>query len=282
MTDDIQRFDSLSIMDGKVNNNQIFDPQPLNINQEIKKIELNPKERIRGIDIFEPIDQDDLSDEENIEKITKDEEYTSIMEKLSKDIYNSSHNIETYNDYPFFRVQNTCKHIPKLSKESEILTQKQLRELHSNIPYYRQYHDLNLVYSMSVDGTALKTFFAKSEGYDSSILLIKDDSHNIFGAYISDFLQIKYNEFYGTAETFVFTFFDTDRIHCFPATRANDYFIYSDDKRLAFGCSDDAFSLCLENDFWSGYTACTKTYNNLPLSKKEKFIVVKLELWSFN
>ena len=36
MTDDIQRFDSLSIMDGKVNNNQIFDPQPLNINQEIK------------------------------------------------------------------------------------------------------------------------------------------------------------------------------------------------------------------------------------------------------
>ena len=65
MTDDIQRFDSLSIMDGKVNNNQIFDPQPLNINQEIKKIELNPKERIRGIDIFEPIDQDDLSDEEN-------------------------------------------------------------------------------------------------------------------------------------------------------------------------------------------------------------------------
>lgn len=283
MKEKLERFDSITIQFNTSENEPLFEQEPnqLNINNELNELQIRGKERIRGIDIFEPLDNEELSDEENIESIEKNDDYITTMTNLCGNMYNSSHNIETYNDYPYFRVQNTCKFVPKLDKESEILSKKQLRELHSNIPYYQQYKDLKLLYSMSVDGTALKTFFEKSEGIQNSILVVKDDSENIFGAYISDYLQIKYSQFYGTAETFIFTFFDTERIHCFPATRINDYYIFSDDKRIAFGCSDEAFSLSLDNDFWGGYTAKTKTYNNLPLSKKEKFIVVKVELWTF-
>ena len=236
-----------------------------------------------GYDLYEPLELSSEEEEEIKEEIIiyKTNDYKKIMENLTKDINKFKKNIETYNDYPFFRSQNTIKFIPKLSKESEILNKNQLRELHANLPYYHQYKNLVLLYSISIDGTLFKTFYEKSKEYQNTILIVKDDTDNIFGAYISDYFQCLFNEFYGTAETFLFTFFKSNRIHIFNATRENEYYIYSDDKKLAFGCSDNNFSLMFDNDFWNGFTGKTKTYNNLPLSEKENFIVVKLVLWSF-
>ena len=51
--------------------------------------------------------------------------------------------------------------------------------------------------------------------------------------------------------------------------------------QISFGCSDDYFSLALTKDFLEGYTNTTQTYQNMPLSSKDKFIIVKLELWAF-
>ena len=237
--------------------------------------------RVLANDIFDKLEIDNVKEEHSIDKIEKNNDYEDIMLTLSKNFSSFSKNPDVFSDYPFFRVQNTCKFIPKLDKESEILTKRHLRELHANIPYYQQYKNFRLLYSMSIDGTLLKTFYSKAEGVQNSILVVKDDIGNVFGAYISDYIQCLYNQFYGTAETFLFSFFDTERIKCFGATRINDYYIFSDDKHLAFGCSDDCFSLSLDNDFWDGFTYTTKTYNNLPLSKNSKFTVVKLELWTF-
>ena len=234
-------------------------------------------------DLYEPLELDSDEEEEIKEdiKIVKNENFQNIMKNLNTDINNFIKKIETYNDYPFFRIQNTIKYIPKLSKESEILNKYQLRELHANLPYYQQYKNLVLLYSMSYDGTLLKTFYEKCQDYQNTILIAKDDSNNIFGAYVSDYFKCLYNEFYGTAETFLFTFFNSNRIHCFNATRENEYYIYSDDKKLAFGCSDDNFSLSFDHDVWEGFTDKTKTYNNLPLSINKNFNTVKLEVWSF-
>ena len=58
--------------------------------------------------------------------------------------------------------------------------------------------------------------------------------------------------------------------------------MYCDDEQICFGCSDDYFSLSLRDDFYEGYTHTTQTYQNLLLSSKDKFIIVKLELWAFS
>ena len=44
-------------------------------------------------------------------------------------------------------------------------------------------------------------------------------------------------KFYGTGESLVFSFYKGDRIHSYASTGANDYFIYTDDIMIAFGCS---------------------------------------------
>jgi hypothetical protein len=232
-------------------------------------------------DSYEPIEYDDMKNEEAIFEVFKCKEYTDIVSNIIQSIDSYYADSDTYDDYPYFRVQNTCKFIPNLNTKSDILSERQLRELHSHLPYYNQYKNLKLAYSLSIDGCYLKTFYTKLEGIKNSILIIKDDNQNVFGVYASEEYKNNSHGFYGTGETFLFTFYKTERIHCFPSTGFNDYYIYSDDKILSFGCSDNYFSLSLEKDFLCGYTKSTQTFKNPPLSLKENFFVSKMELWTF-
>ena len=249
---------------------------------EKHKNSLNFMEQRDINDIFDSleIDKDDIDLKEiSTEKLNKD--YSISFIKLYKNIYFYNKKQNNNADYPFFKNQNTGNFIPKLNIESKILNIKKLKEIHSNLPYYHQYKNFNLIYNMSKDGTQIKTLYNKSKEIINSILFIKDDNNCIFGAYISEELICKFHEFYGTAETFLFTFYDTNKIHIYYPTRENDYYIYSDDKRLCFGCSDNKFSLCVENDFYNGYTGKTNTFDNELLSKKEKFQPIEIELYTF-
>ncbi len=233
-------------------------------------------------DSYEPIEYEDVKNEEAIFDVFLSPDYTETMSNIVQSIENYYQENENYDDYPYFRVQNTCKFIPKLNTDSEILSERQLRELHANLPYYNQYKNLKLLYSTARDGYYKKTFYTKAERAMNTILLIKDDSGNVFGAYASEEYKNNTHGFYATGETFLFTYFKTDRIHCFHSTVLNDYIIYSDEKILSFGCSDDYFSLSLEKDYLCGYSRTTQTFKNPPLSSKESFFVKVLELWTFS
>lgn len=229
---------------------------------------------------FEPLTSKDPAEEESIFEVFKAKEYTEMVSGIIKSIDNYYQDVDCYDDYPYFRIQNTCKFIPTLDETSEILSERQLRELHSHLHYYHQYKNLKLVYSTSKHGISLKTFYMRAEGVKNSILILKDDNQNVFGAYLSDELKI-YNSFYGTGETFLFTFYKTDRIHVFQSTGKNDYYMYSDEHQICFGCSDNYFSLCLQKEFLAGYSKPTQTFKNPPLSSHDNFFISNLELWTF-
>ena len=78
-------------------------------------------------DIFEPlkIEEDDYDlSEISFQKINN--EYTNKLSELYKtiDLYNKTQNNNL--EHPFFKIQNTCKYIPKLNIESKILNKKQI------------------------------------------------------------------------------------------------------------------------------------------------------------
>ena len=252
--------------------------------EENKNKSLVPDKREK-YDIYVPmIKDDDQDDEEDLISVKKNKNYKDIMTNLKNDIFSFIIKKETYNNYPYFRVENTTKFIPKLSKESKILTEKKLVEIHSHLPYYHQYKNFKLLYNMDKDGTSLLTMIDKGSEYENTILFVKTLKNEIFGAYLSESLRIKYHDFYGTAETFIFTFYDTDKIRVFPATQANDLYIYTDPDKIAFGCSDDNFSLSLEEDFKNCFSGSTVTYNNPPLWKEkiDNAVVVNCELWTLS
>lgn len=239
-------------------------------------INVSPFER----DSFEPIEPISIKDEESIIDVACNKDYQETILRILKAIENYNQDIETYDDYPYFRVQNTIKFIPKLSQTSEILSERQLKELHINLPYYQQYKNLKLLYSTTVHGIKMKTFFDLCSNSSSSIIVMKDDEQNVFGGYLSEQIK-KSNNFYGTGESFVFTFYKTARIHIFQATCENDYYIYSDQDIVAMGCSDNNFSWVVRDEFLKGSSRPTITYKNLNLSDREEFFITKFEVWTF-
>ena len=270
------------LFDSKDDDNNINDD---NININESKAESVVPDKKEKYDIYVPMekDDDDVEDDDFI-SIKKKNNYNKIISNLKNDIFSFIIKKETFNNYPYFRIENTTKYIPKLSKPSKILTEKKLVEIHSHLPYYHQYKDFKLLYNMDKDGTSLLTMIDKGSEYENTILLVKSSENEIFGAYLSESLRVKYNDFYGTAETFIFTFYDTDKIRVFHATQSNDLYIYTDPEKLSFGCSDDNFSLSLEDDFKNCFSGTTTTYNNPPLWKEEtsNVTVVNCELWTFS
>ena len=266
------------------NNINIINTNIINtINKESSKL-FAPDKREK-YDIYIPLEKDDDDDEdEDSIKITKKNNYKEIMLNLKNDIFSFISKKEIYNNYPYLRVENNTKFIPKLSSQSKILTEKKLIEIHSHIPYYHQYKDLKLLYSMDKDGTDFMTLINSGENYQNTILFAKSIKNEIFGAYLSEPLRVLYGDFYGTAETFVFTFYDTDRIRVFPATRENDLYIYTEPEKIAFGCTEENFALCFENNFENCFTGKTITFNNPSLVKENvsNVTVVNCELWTFS
>lgn len=259
----------------------------INISELNSIIIENPKsfapDKREKYDIYIPLEKDDDEDEDNI-KITKKNNFKDIMANLKTDIFSFITKKEIFNSYPFLRVENTTKFIPKLSQPSKIISEKKLIELHSHLPYYHQYKDFKLIYSMDRDGTDFMTIIDKGSKYENTIIIAKSDQNEIFGAYLSESLRILYGDFYGTAETFVFTFFDTDKIRVFHATRANELYIYTESSKIAFGCTEENFALSFEDNFQCCFTGKTITFDNPPLVKENtsNVTVVNCELWTLS
>ena len=235
----------------------------------------------KGQPIIEPIKYEDYKKEESIVEIYKNQDWNHIVPLILDAIDHTKNKDKSYGNYPYFRTKTKIDFLPKLDVPSDILSTYQLKQLYEFLPDSHQYSDLYRAFSLSIDGSSLKTFYYKCQDINNSILVIKDDEDNIFGAYASECFQPTKN-FSGTGECFLFTFYKENKIHVFNSTGINRFFMYCDDEQICFGCSDDYFSLSLRNDFLEGYSQTTKTYQNQPLSSKDKFIIVKLELWAFS
>ena len=226
------------------------------------------------------VEDKEIKKDEYIFQIVKTEEWGKVIPKIIKAIDEKKVNNSNFSEYPYFRIQNAVQFLPKLDKESGILNTNQLKELHSRLPNYHQYSNLYRIFSISVDGSALKSLYDKCQGINNSVLIIKDDEDNIFGAYASEEFTPT-SKFSGTGECFLFTFFKGNKIHIYCSSGKNDNYMYCDDEQICFGCSDDFFSLSIRNNLLDGYSKYTQTYENESLNNRDKFIVVRLEIWGF-
>jgi hypothetical protein len=231
-------------------------------------------------DGFEPIEEDDIKQENCVLEVFKNDNYDKIMPNLIKAIEEKKFENKSSPDYPYFDPNKPLKFLPGLDTESEILNKNQLKEIHCHLPYFHQYVNFYRIFSLSVDGSALKSFYKKCEGIRNSILVIKDDEGNVFGGYASD-IFFPTSTFRGSLDTFLFTFYKEDKIHVYKPTEQNDNYMFCDNEKVCFGNTDDYFSLELKNNLLDGITKTTTTFNNEPLTSKEKFVIFKLEVWGF-
>ena len=243
--------------------------------QEIKNIPLPPG--------FTPVKEEDLKKEDSIFEVTKSENYKNIFPSLIQKIDQKIYHNQPSEDYPFFTRDDKVKFFPRLDTDSEILTNNHLKELHKNFPYFLQYLSLLKIFSFSQDGTNIKALFKKCENIKYSILVIKDNEKNIFGAFVSDVIQPTAT-FSGTSDSFLFTFYKGEKINVYKAILNNDNYMFCDYEQICFGKPEQGFSLSIKNNLLDGYKNTTDTYKNKPLNggeKGDKFTITNMEIWGF-
>lgn len=168
--------------------------------------------------------------------------------------------------------------LPKLRDESKILNLECFGQIINSLPELYPLLEWKLLFSNKIDGTSFGTLLRKAKYNSPFILLIKDDNNFVFGSYGNDALDYS-NDYYGSGETFLFTFRDLEEISTFYWTKKNSLFISVDDQGIIFG-SAPKYGLWINNDLTRGRTFNCQTFENTPLSYHEEFQIMTIELWT--
>lgn len=169
--------------------------------------------------------------------------------------------------------------LPEMLEPSEILTEDHRRQLCRHLPARAESYAWAPLYSSLRDGFSLKTLYREMGKYDGPVLLaVLDTQGTVFGACASCAPRVS-DHFYGTGESFLFTFYPHFRAYHW--TGENAYFIKGNGDSLAFGAGDGQFGLWLDGDLFHGRSRRCKTFRNEVLSQKEDFVVKALEAWGF-
>lgn len=156
-------------------------------------------------------------------------------------------------------------------------------------PRIRLAESWNLAYSLDQHGISITTLYQKVKGKGPLIMAVRDNSSQVFGAYLSETL-IPRSGYYGTGECFLWRVIPVSernkslQVRAYPWTGKNDYFIASEMSYIGVGGGDGKFGLWISSEFNIGSSATCPTFENEPLAGPEyggEFECVELEVWYF-
>lgn len=227
-----------------------------------------------GEDEFELINEEDSLDKDSqgfslreVNEGEKEIEISPVIEEIP-DLMPKSEGLDRF--------------IPTCSESSTIMSETQIMLIARMLPPLFRMREWRKLYSVAVDGVSLQTFYKKAKGYSNSVLFIEDANHFKFGWYTTEEWAI-HKHFYGTIESFLFTFRNTEEdIEFYKWTGYNDHIQFSDKKSIAVGGADGKFALYLRNNLYDGVSHKCGTFGNEILASDDEFEWIKLELWGFD
>ncbi|CAM9266743.1 unnamed protein product, partial [Phaeothamnion confervicola] len=174
--------------------------------------------------------------------------------------------------------------VPRLELEepSRILTDAQLRRLAAVLPPLLSLHTWSLVYSMMRDGASLASLLhgAADPDHAGLIIVIEDSYSYCFGGFIPHPLQGNAHNYYGTGESFVFSFHPS--FAAYRWTGENPFFVLSNEACLAMGGGGGGFAFQMDDELDTGVSNASATFGNPRLSSAEYFKVLQVEVWAAN
>jgi hypothetical protein len=136
---------------------------------------------------------------------------------------------------------------------------------------------------MSVHGVSMFTFMKQIKHEEMTLIICEDEKGHKFGAMCFE-EWVHREKFYGTGESFVFSFHDTDFCKIYTGTGNNQMYQYMDKTCIGIGGDKDfgRFALYIGDEFRRGSSAKTRCYNNETLAHKQDFICAELEVWGLS
>ncbi|XP_053429554.1 TLD domain-containing protein 2 [Nycticebus coucang] len=196
---------------------------------------------------------------------------------------------------------------PQLTEASQVLGTSEIRQLSFHLPSRVTGQPWNLVFCTSRDGFSLRSLYRQMEGHSGPVLLVLRDqdgqdeptllslenggarglptpfhlqttssAFQTFGAFSSSAIRLS-KGFYGTGETFLFSF--SPQLKVFKWTGSNAFFVKGDLDSLMMGSGSGQFGLWLDGDLYHGGSYPCATFNNEVLARQEQFCIKELEAW---
>ncbi|GAB5359840.1 hypothetical protein AAMO2058_000576800 [Amorphochlora amoebiformis] len=174
-------------------------------------------------------------------------------------------------------VPMTYEYTPQLLnyRISPILSKPVAKELVQYVPPALQMDDLKLLYSSNEHGALLSTLFDKATGQGPAILIVKDESNAVFGAFSPESWR---RGSFGNGQSFVFTVSPQVEIYKWDRGR-NTHFFNASHNHIGIGGPKAA--IWLDSKLRSGLTEDCNTFLSPPLSKSCNFDCYGVELWGF-
>lgn len=164
--------------------------------------------------------------------------------------------------------------------DSEILTPERLGKLHADLPRKMKSRKMDLLYSSAEHGFSLNTLFRQCRDMGPSVMVIQDQTGCVFGGFASEFWRPE-KGYFGTGESFVFTFHPHYRRFAWRGAETNSFFLYADQKGLGMGGGGDGYAFWIDSTFKFGSSHKSATFNNFELTDESEFICVNMEVWGF-
>ncbi|XP_059683336.1 TLD domain-containing protein 2 [Gavia stellata] len=172
-------------------------------------------------------------------------------------------------------LEEPCRLV--LSTPSSVLRDREIQELGPHLPSRLTQQPWSLLYCTGRDGFSLRTLYRRGGQPGSpALLLIRDTEAQAFGAFSASTIRCS-NGFYGTGETFLFSF--SPELKVFRWTGRNNFFMKGDVDLLMVGAGSGRFGLWLDGDLHHGGSHPCETFDNETLSSREEFCVQDLEVW---
>jgi len=174
----------------------------------------------------------------------------------------------------------------------------ELRQIISLCPSRTHIWRWKLFYSTAIHGISMNTLYGNCEDVEESILLIKDSSNHIFGAYL-DVEWAVAADYRGSIDCFVFQFVDQandesesekketetekeaksrHKLVAYRASGQHSYFLRSDMEQITIGAGECP-ALYFDSDLNLGRSTNCSTFRSPCLTKTTPFQITTLEIW---
>ncbi|CAD8197652.1 unnamed protein product [Paramecium octaurelia] len=192
--------------------------------------------------------------------------------------YNNDLKLEQNIQLAFEKLMGSNAFISYLESESEIIDQNLFMMVACYIPAIFKSQRWSLLYSSTLHGSSIKTLMRNTQFSQPVIMFVRDLHKYVFGAYLSDGIQKSKDHFYGTGESFLFTFKNTQSLTVYNWINQNNFITLCDENGLAIGCGDK-YGLYVDSEIYHGYSHYCETFGNEVLSSKENFVIDRMEIW---
>jgi len=169
---------------------------------------------------------------------------------------------------------------PEIVGESTIMNLCTFKKLIMKCPKQVMFFPWKLKYSLEKHGSSMYAFYDRLKGCQFTIMLIKDTTHSVFGAFLCEEWH-SCDKHYGKMDTFVFREKDGD-VEIWSTTQDDSFYQYSGEN-IFVGVKDRS-AIWLSSNFVNGNTNPCPTFGSPSLKKDNEntaaFQVLLLEIWA--